>query len=401
MSAEELGPEFSSAEKESLEQVKDRVESGEIGGEEDRPSDEKDQKEVGLEEQLILNRIDAGGDQEEVLKDIAAENQSNSESKDISLEDDPKLKEIRQELTSDWESTHGSKYDERGILSAEYQDFYHGSKVKPSIEERARGVFVERYPEEAHNYQEKEQTRIYEDPANDPAIRDLEERITNLTNQAVQSEKSGMWGEAKADEANRFGNDRWESNNIAVSMREWDRFVERYPEKVEGYIGKFPEIRAALERQNEDKQVQGEEKGATAVAVTEKPPPKKEADPRSEPERTEVKGKPNQAEETLTLEPQISETDDPNPLSPGNRVERVTSRIDKEPTVYNREQELEETNDMLENPQFWKDIQSLMELFSRDEKAFQQEVANLENKDPNVLKFLLSFLATLDEHLNK
>ena len=56
---------------------------------------------------------------------------------------------------------------------------------------------------------------------------------------------------------------------------------------------------------------------------------------------------------------------------------------------------------MLENPQFWKDIQSLMELFSRDEKAFQQEVANLENKDPNVLKFLLSFLATLDEHLNK
>lgn len=164
----------------------------------------------------------------------------------------PRVEAIRTELIESWKQSNG-----QDILSAEGQDFLFGDPTalkrgeRPmTAEQRAQKVFAERSSEDAQAHAEKEKTRIYENPADDPAIRELEENIIRITNQDVAQTQKGMWGEAVAKETSGMGyRGVWDRNFNRVNMQQWDNFLSRYPEKAAAYREKFEPIKRAFERQ--------------------------------------------------------------------------------------------------------------------------------------------------------
>src|SRR3989344_4126422 len=131
------------------------------------------------------------------------------------LDKDPRVETIRTELIESWKKSNG-----KDILSAEGQDFLFGDPTawkrgeRPTtVEQGAQKVFAERFPQDAQAYAEKEKTRVYDNPADDPAIREIEETITLITNRDVEQTQKGMWGQAAAKEASGMGyGDAWNRN---------------------------------------------------------------------------------------------------------------------------------------------------------------------------------------------
>ncbi len=166
------------------------------------------------------------------------------------LDKDPRVEAIRTELIKGWKQLTG-----KDILSAEGQDFLFGDPTawkrgeRPTtVEKKAQKVFAERFPEDAQAYSEKEKTRIYENPADDPAIREIEETITRITNRDVGQTQKGMWGDVAAKEASGMGyGDVWSRNFNRVNIQQWDNFLSRYPEKAAAYRDKFEPVKRAFE----------------------------------------------------------------------------------------------------------------------------------------------------------
>jgi hypothetical protein len=176
------------------------------------------------------------------------------------LEKDPRIDSIKQEFTSNWESAHpGKKYDERGVLSGEYQDFLFGDprdfklgKEPISLEKRAGRVFAERFPDDAKAYAEKEKARAYENPADDPAIKAIETDITRITNKDAGEE---MGREKTTGEASGRV---WDKNFNRVYRQQWENFLTSYPEKAAAYREKFEPIQKAFEREERWQRIQAE-----------------------------------------------------------------------------------------------------------------------------------------------
>lgn len=174
-----------------------------------------------------------------------------------SFDKDPRLEIIRNELIENWKQSNGED-----ILSAEGQDFLFGDPTawkrgeRPiTLDEKTRRVFIERFPEDAAAYAEKEKIRIYENPTDDPAIKEVEENITKITNQDVAQTQKGMWGEAAAKEAGGIGyGGVWDRNFNRANIQQWDNFLSRYPEKAAAYRDKFEPIKKAFEEQERLKQ---------------------------------------------------------------------------------------------------------------------------------------------------
>jgi hypothetical protein len=168
------------------------------------------------------------------------------------LEKDPRFEAIKKELIEHWKQSTG-----KDIFSPEGQDFLFGDPTawkrgeRPiTIEERAQRVFAERFPEDAKRYAEKEKTRVYENPADDPAIKEVEETIIRITNRKVKQIEEGMWGEAAAKRASGMGyGDTWREVFIMEEMRAWDNFLWQYPEKAQAYRDTFEPIKRAFEGQ--------------------------------------------------------------------------------------------------------------------------------------------------------
>lgn len=168
------------------------------------------------------------------------------------LDKDPRIEGIRTELIESWKQSTG-----KDILSAEGQNYLFGDPTawkrgeRPmTVEQRAQRVFADRFPEDAKKYAEKEKTRVYENPADDPAIREVEETITRITNRDVEQIQKGMWGESAARESSGMGyGDVWTREFNRVYMQQWDNFLSRYPEKAEAYRDKFEPIKIAFDRQ--------------------------------------------------------------------------------------------------------------------------------------------------------
>lgn len=163
------------------------------------------------------------------------------------LDKDARVEAIRTELTESWKQSSG-----QDILSAEGQDFLFGDPTawdrgeRPiTVEQRAQKTFSERFPEDAAAYAKKEKTRIYENPADDPAIREIEENITRITNQDV----------AQAQGGTRYS-DAWNRNFNRANIQQWGNFLSQYPEKAAAYREKFQPIKRALEGRERLRQYQ-------------------------------------------------------------------------------------------------------------------------------------------------
>lgn len=95
----------------------------------------------------------------------------------------------------------------------------------------------------------EEKPKIFEDPKEDPGIRDFEKNILRLTNKAVTEAQSGESGEiAKEDSSGTKYENYWHRENKRVDIQQWDSFVRRNPEKAEAYREKHPMIAEALDR---------------------------------------------------------------------------------------------------------------------------------------------------------
>lgn len=179
------------------------------------------------------------------------------------LDKDPRLETVRSELVEGWKQSTG-----KDILSAEGQDFQFGDPTawkrgeEPiSLEQRAQKTFAERFPEDAKAYAEKEKTRVYENPADDPAIREVESNIIRITNQDVGQTQKGMWGEAAAREASGMGyGGVWDRNFNRVNIQQWDNFLSRYPEKAAAYRDKFEPVKRVFEGQERLQQYREQQK---------------------------------------------------------------------------------------------------------------------------------------------
>lgn len=160
------------------------------------------------------------------------------------IEKDPRVESIKEDLIKDWEQANGNRYDKSGVLRGDFQNFLYGDPTdwkrgrKPiSVEQRTQKIFAERFPDDARAYAEKEKTRIYESAADDPAVKEVEETITRLTNQQA------------GNPSGRNYRDIWSRNFDHISMQQWDDFLSRYPEKAAGYKDKFSSIKEAFEGQ--------------------------------------------------------------------------------------------------------------------------------------------------------
>lgn len=105
------------------------------------------------------------------------------------MENDPRISTIKQELTRAWELLHGSRFDKAGILSGDFQEYIYGNpadlkqgKNPASLDDRAKQVFRERFPDDARAYDEQEKVKIYDDPNQDPSLKSVEEEILRRTN---------------------------------------------------------------------------------------------------------------------------------------------------------------------------------------------------------------------------
>lgn len=184
------------------------------------------------------------------------------------LESDPRLQSIKNELVDAWELIHGSRYDQNGVLNAEYQDFLYG---KPSdlktgkeilaLEQRAEKLFTERFPDDARAYAEEEKLRVYEDPNADPAVKGAEKDIIAKTNR-----DSGVV-KAQADYSSA-----WHRANTRYSIFEWKNFADKYPQKAAAYKDKIPVLQVVLEGQRKSQALQEPKVMNTPAGLTESTP---------------------------------------------------------------------------------------------------------------------------------
>lgn len=163
------------------------------------------------------------------------------------FDSDPRLKEIETELVADWEKANGPRWSDNPTeLRGEFQDFQHGDPTawkrgeEPiALADRAKAEFRKRNPADAAAYDKMEMKRVYDNPSDDPAIRETEKENSRIT--SVQYEQSIRVHKEKE------GGETWERANRNANMHGWRRFVRKYPEKAAAYADKIPYIKSALE----------------------------------------------------------------------------------------------------------------------------------------------------------
>lgn len=161
------------------------------------------------------------------------------------MENDPRIGTIKEELTGAWELLHGSRFDKDGVLRGAYQDYIFGNPAdlkqdkKPvSLDDRAKQVFRERFPDDARTYDEQEKIRVYDNPNQDPALKSVEEEILRRTNTDPEvSQARTNYGQV------------WTKVHGRFSMNAWNNFTRQYPEKAAAYKDRFGPLQQVFEGQ--------------------------------------------------------------------------------------------------------------------------------------------------------
>ncbi len=161
------------------------------------------------------------------------------------LDKDPRFQAIRAELVNAWEKTN-----DKPILSSQGQDYlfgdassYQRGQEPVSIQKRVEAVFRERFPENFQAYEQKEKTRVYDDPSQDPAVRAVEVKITEAVNKDVNEARTGRYARIAAND-----HQLWDRMWIAESTSAWGAFAILYPEKAAAYRNRISFIDRALDR---------------------------------------------------------------------------------------------------------------------------------------------------------
>ena len=168
-------------------------------------------------------------------------------------EKDPRFQLIMQEMKVDWIERREKFGELPDFLSAQGQEFLYGRQDRPhdlSLKERALERFKKEFPDLWRRYEEIEKTRIYNNPKDDPAVREVERSILEITNRRFQLDSRKPWSDVYTN----------------VFLHQWASFVERYPEKAKAYADKIQElsqmmdrIKKALERKRENQFIQESE----------------------------------------------------------------------------------------------------------------------------------------------
>lgn len=159
---------------------------------------------------------------------------------------DPRYLNIKKQLEQQWLAQHPGK----DFLSTEGQNYHLGDPSREdqrSLKSDADNRFRRMYPEDAQAYHNKEKTRIYDAPNQDPAIRQIEQDILKATNTDPQVRAANT-----TRGTDSWGN-TWDRINTRESINRWNAFVSQYPEKAKAYADKHPEIKRALEFQERNK----------------------------------------------------------------------------------------------------------------------------------------------------
>jgi hypothetical protein len=93
----------------------------------------------------------------------------------------------------------------------------------------------------------------HERPEDDPAIKAVEETILERANREIAQEQAGKWGTIAKNESTDNAFQHGIKTQGRVARQEWDKFIERHPDKAEKYRGAFPDINDALERKSKKK----------------------------------------------------------------------------------------------------------------------------------------------------
>ena len=179
-------------------------------------------------------QIEGGVEGREIPKDLAE-----------GLDQDPRFLKIKEDLVAQWEKKNGPKLDESGEMTPVFREFFLRTR---GLQGHALKQFRAEHPELLRLYREKEKTRVYSNPADDPQIQWWEQRVLLRTNKAIKQIREGKLGaEAKAE----FENDPeglrkriWED----ASTKLWGEFRKKYPEKCESIeYQDYKPIKASIE----------------------------------------------------------------------------------------------------------------------------------------------------------
>lgn len=226
---------------------------------------------LGQAEQAIVSRIDKDGDPDLTLQDLAKPEVSqatvsraeikpsaSSSTEAAGMDLDPRYKVIQGELKQKWLQEHPGQ----DFLSEAGQNYNLGyvdlkQKHLSTLKSDTERLFREKYTEDAKVYDQKEKSRVYDNPSDDPAIKQTEEDIlaTNLDPQVRNANTvSGI---------DNYGN-VWNRVNTRETIHAWSKFIDQYPEKAKVYAEKgHTELKKAFE--GREKQRQQREKQQTTL----------------------------------------------------------------------------------------------------------------------------------------
>lgn len=178
---------------------------------------------------------------------------------------DPRYQAVKNELKQKWLAEHPGQ----DFLTEQGQNYNLGhldpkDRGKPTLKSDSDRLFREKYADDAKAYDQKEKSRVYEDPKQDPAIRQTEDAITKATNQDRQVQNvrraSGLDGYGAT----------WDRVFTRETIQGWDRFVSQYPDKARAYADKgHVQLQRALESRERRKQ---EQEQGQRVEASSRPP---------------------------------------------------------------------------------------------------------------------------------
>ena len=131
----------------------------------------------------------------------------------------------------------------------------------------------DRQPPSSQNTETKPEEKVYEEPYEDPEIRQIEQAIASQTNQDTQ-----VMGAMQSQDPEYT--ELWYRTYARESMHAWGRFVANNPKRAEAYAAEYPAINTALEARKRklereaqsqpQQRANSDEQQVTAEQITEK-----------------------------------------------------------------------------------------------------------------------------------
>lgn len=160
------------------------------------------------------------------------------------LENDLRYKDLIQDSSRDYLRTHDSDFlrregyswdDKNNLLDKDGKvdsipSTLIGSAGWGQVEKKAHDEFSERHGNDLGIYKQREKVRVYEDPKDDPAYKEVEKQITIRSNLSSQQNPQ-LWPNLSRDDYERLAI----RNRALATEAFWGKFASEYPEKTAAY----------------------------------------------------------------------------------------------------------------------------------------------------------------------